>query len=456
MAQYKITTDICIGFSHHGSENAMAEGTIELTDAEVQTLVELIRKGHSARVEELDVEHKYPQLYEKLHDAYRELNYRAIELYWLWNGVLNGIYEYDTEEAIAYCQEHFGYRYEEPEVPLDENGHLDFSRYKFVDRYTHFRRWLESDFRKFDDETVKDFFYNHMGAYVDMEDEGYDLELHIPEEIIKLAKEGPEDMAPGQSASVWTDPQGGVYSADKTVLLRCPNVEWYRVAEGTRKIDADAFHHCPRLEEVEFPYTLEFGYEESMDLYEEDITEDEYEDWLDYACADLDRDKWDEARWEAYEQEWYRRFGGHKFFTPPETGVFFFDRPYAEEDSMNKVTMHDIDEGVEDEYGVVYSKGGQRLLGCKAKFNMVTDYTVRDGVKIICEYSLNRLPWAGIWLPLVVHLPDSVELIDEEQLFEAGYTRHGNDLIFDHESWNKNYADHDPLEDMCDDSAENP
>ena len=43
-----------------------------------------------------------------------------------------------------------------------------------------------------------------------------------------------------------TDEFGGIYSADRKTLLHCPNVESYRVAEGTVHLDKNAFPYYTR------------------------------------------------------------------------------------------------------------------------------------------------------------------------------------------------------------------
>ena len=51
-----------------------------------------------------------------------------------------------------------------------------------------------------------------------------------------------------------------------------------------------------------------------------------------------------------------------------------------------KVTYEDLAEGVKDEYGVIYSKDGKRLLkGNKT----LTEYTVRKGTRVICHWAFS-------------------------------------------------------------------
>ena len=65
----------------------------------------------------------------------------------------------------------------------------------------------------------------------------------------------------------------------------------------------------------------------------------------------------------------------------------------------------DIKEGIEDEFGVIYSKDGKRLLKCKRKRNL-TEYCIKYGTQIVCDlafYSYSSL--------LSVVIPDSVTAI---------------------------------------------
>lgn len=100
--------------------------------------------------------------------------------------------------------------------------------------------------------------------------------------------------------------------------MRCPNVAWYRVQEGTEYIDADAFHHCPMLEEVELPYTLKYE-GELTDLYENDITDEEYEEWKrwEFELLNNGKERDDASVKEEYERRWYATWEKHKFLFAP-------------------------------------------------------------------------------------------------------------------------------------------
>jgi len=54
-----------------------------------------------------------------------------------------------------------------------------------------------------------------------------------------------------------------------------------------------------------------------------------------------------------------------------------------EEELSTEVTEEDIENGIKDEYGVIYSKDGKRLLSAK-HFDCKT-YTIKKGIKVICN-----------------------------------------------------------------------
>ena len=230
----------------------------------------------------------------------------------------------------------------------------------------------------------------------------------------------------------WTDEQGGVYSADRKTLLKCPNVKWYRVAEGTEHLDPHAFRDCSLLQELELPYTME---EMGEDYWQSDISEEEYEqkviekecDWGDYPFAE------DEESLRLYEKCWHDLHDGHEFLVPLTVDVMQWSHPYAEEELETYVTAHAFEEGVKDEYGVTYSASGKRVLGANLPDD-VNEYNVRPGVVTICDMAFSRPKWGDYYTSLTVHLPDSVKQIG--YLAFPYYRRVGNDFIFDDELTN--------------------
>ena len=127
MALYSIESEQCLGMSHHGAVTVNGESAVELSDEEVDILVKLIKEKGTTDVEELDLENLYPDIYEKLDDAYRDMAYNAEELHWLWEGYNNGYFEYDTVELMNYCERELGFKfeYDEKDYYLDDPEDLE-------------------------------------------------------------------------------------------------------------------------------------------------------------------------------------------------------------------------------------------------------------------------------------------------------------------------------------------
>ena len=54
-----------------------------------------------------------------------------------------------------------------------------------------------------------------------------------------------------------------------------------------------------------------------------------------------------------------------------------------EEQLSTEVTDEDLENGVADEFGVVYSRDGKRLLNCKN--SILETYTIKEGTKVVCD-----------------------------------------------------------------------
>jgi hypothetical protein len=182
--------------SHHGAVTVNGESAVELSDEEVDILVKLIKEKGTIDVEELDLENLYPDIYEKLDDAYRNMAYNAEEMHWLWEGYNNGYYEYDTVELMNYCERELGFKfeYDEKDYYLDDPEDLEEGEEPDIDedqieedKNDAFSEWLDDYISGLDDDEARDFFYEHMDADLNMDDVEYTVE--IPQAIINKAKQ---------------------------------------------------------------------------------------------------------------------------------------------------------------------------------------------------------------------------------------------------------------------------
>ena len=187
MATFTIECEQSLGYSHFGGDvTTHGESTVELTDEEVKTLVDLIREKNTTDVDKLELMEKHPDLYRKLDDAYRSMARRTEELYWLWDGYDNGYYEYDTEDLMDYCERECGYEYHPSDNVITDEEDEDYDEEALEeDKIETFSDWLYDYLSGLSDVDAIDFFYNHMDAEVDLDDVEY--KVCIPADIIKMA-----------------------------------------------------------------------------------------------------------------------------------------------------------------------------------------------------------------------------------------------------------------------------
>ena len=235
-----------------------------------------------------------------------------------------------------------------------------------------------------------------------------------------------------KNENTFTDECGAVYSADKKTLIKCPNVERYRVAEGATHLAPFAFCDCSFLQEIELPWTMD----EDVDYFKDDITDEEYDEkYMMTSVLTQDVDKLNKRQRKEYDKSWHELFDGHKFIIPFTAEIIQWAHPYSEEYLETHCSLQALEDSIIDEFGVRYSKDGKRVLCTTSDFVDVKEYPVKPGVVTIADMAFHRFPdSSGRYHPLIVRLPDSVEKIgyDAFPLFR----RDGNDFIFNHEQAN--------------------
>ena len=195
MALYSIESEQCLGMSHSGAVTVNGESAVELSDEEVEILVKLIHEKDTTDVKELDLENLHPDIYEKLREAYYDMAYDAEEMHWLWEGYHGGYFEYDDEELMEYCEKNLDFSFEfKPEeyFDADELEYYKEDPESYEDEIDElkseaFSEWLKDYVSGLSDDEVRDFFYNHMHAGLDLDNVDYTVE--IPQAIINKAQQ---------------------------------------------------------------------------------------------------------------------------------------------------------------------------------------------------------------------------------------------------------------------------
>ena len=193
MRKFDIECELSLGWSHSGMVTAKGKSYVELTDEEVDVLVNLIREKGTTDVEKLDLREKHPTLYDKLDEAYYKMTYKAEELHWLIEGIR--YFEYDEEKVIKYCEENCGYEFV-PEIPGNTSLHFDDILFKAIKENKHFKsqdfsKWLPNYLRSINSEEACDFMYSHLNASVDMDDD-VNYVVEIPQAIIAMSNDRDE------------------------------------------------------------------------------------------------------------------------------------------------------------------------------------------------------------------------------------------------------------------------
>jgi len=196
MAKFSIATEICLGYHCCGSgEYSDGGGSVELTDEQVNNLVELIRENDGETdIDTLELEEKFPDIYEALDDAYREMTRAAEYRYWLLNGYDNGYY--DEPEGFVEGFEKEGLFKFEPdlaalreELGLEEDEEIEEDDLDDAKREA-FDEWLEGYVESMTEDEKVSFIETHYDSdVVDMDGDGCDYTIEIPPEIVDLACE---------------------------------------------------------------------------------------------------------------------------------------------------------------------------------------------------------------------------------------------------------------------------
>jgi hypothetical protein len=123
-----------------------------------------------------------------------------------------------------------------------------------------------------------------------------------------------------------------IYSPSGAHLIQIPNVEHYRIREGTLFVSPLAARHCNQLQRLEIPYGMLFD---------------------DHSLTEFPQ--------ELMVKQWTTHYDG---------------TPVEEEEDL------DDDMPIFDDHGVGYSHDGKILMSCRYTFNE-THYDVPDGVEEI-------------------------------------------------------------------------
>lgn len=194
MAEFDITTEICLGYHCCGSgEYTEGVGTIELSDEQVNQLVSIIKANDGETdIKTLGLKEKHPDIYEALDEAFSEMTREAEYRYWVLNGYDNGYYE-EPDDFVESFENEGLFKYEpdldalREELGLEEDEEIDEDDLEDAKREA-FDEWLEGYVNSLDEDEKVAFIIDHYGSsVVDTDGLGEDYEIAIPQEIVDMA-----------------------------------------------------------------------------------------------------------------------------------------------------------------------------------------------------------------------------------------------------------------------------
>lgn len=166
-------------------------GTLELTDEQVARLVALIREHDGETdIEELELQEKYPDIYEALDEAYRKVAYDDEYNFWLIRGFKDGVYDAPSN-IMEICKEKYGFEFNPDNMDeyLDENGNLDEDALDMAKREA-FYEWEEEYTNGLCEDELVDFIHDIYGDdHVNMNGADLQYTIQIPDEIWSMANE---------------------------------------------------------------------------------------------------------------------------------------------------------------------------------------------------------------------------------------------------------------------------
>ena len=172
-------------------------GTVELSDQEVDSIVQLMRNKNSTDTDEIGLAKAYPDIYKKLYQAYYKVGVEAEEKYALFSffmkGEYLGVFDDYRDELIEYCKANCSFKFELDERELQEEDRDYFAKRQEL---SAFNKWLKDYVHSLSLEDMKKFLYEHM--WIVSDPPLIEPTVTIPQAIIDIIE--PAIVANGSTA----------------------------------------------------------------------------------------------------------------------------------------------------------------------------------------------------------------------------------------------------------------
>ena len=181
---------------------ADAHGEFEMADADVETLVALIREKKTTDIDELGIEQSHPAIYEQLNEEIDLMRYYSARGHSMREAIFNAECEWDvdTDELIDYCRQNCGFKdsyfdeEDEEDLGFDYDGDFDEEAYAKAQRekeeefYDRFWAWYHHYVDTAPNEDIDKLFHRLYDKNYECDfNFDYDTDPFIPQQIIDMA-----------------------------------------------------------------------------------------------------------------------------------------------------------------------------------------------------------------------------------------------------------------------------
>ena len=193
MQSFEFSTEVCLGYHCSGrGEYVEAKGSFSLEEEDVHALVKLIRdKGGKTDIVELDLIGSLPNIYETIHEAYREAVAEATTNHMILEGYRNGYFE-ENDGVIESLEEEGLFKFDpdlealREDLGLDEDDEISDEDIEDA-KEEAFEEWKDEYFNSLSEEDQVFFIERYYIVNTDNSTDDYDINLEIPQEIVDLA-----------------------------------------------------------------------------------------------------------------------------------------------------------------------------------------------------------------------------------------------------------------------------
>jgi hypothetical protein len=169
---------------------ADAHGEFEMADADVETLVALIREKGTTDIDELGVYNSHPAIYKLLREEINSIRYDSACDHEMREAIFNAECEWDvdTDELIDYCRQNCGFK----DSYFDEKNE-ETHKIKEEQFYDRFWAWYHDYVDTAPFEEIHNLFYELYDTEYEYSGLGFEYYedyypfIFIPQQIINLA-----------------------------------------------------------------------------------------------------------------------------------------------------------------------------------------------------------------------------------------------------------------------------